>query len=72
MESALTEIIAAAKAAGALGALVFFYLWQRAEKRIEALQARNEQLIERVFTALSDTKDALRELRGMFGARDDR
>jgi membrane protein implicated in regulation of membrane protease activity len=72
METVLVEAIAAAKAAGVLGAMVFFWLWQRAEKRIENLQERNEQLIERVFTALSDTKDALRELRGMFGARNDR
>lgn len=69
VEPLVTEIISAAKAAGLLGSMVFLYLWLRAEKRNEELHQRNETLIERVFQALSDTKDALRDLRSMFGGR---
>lgn len=69
MEPLINEIMTAAKAAGVLGSMTFLWLWLRAEKKVEALQERNEALIERVFAVLTDTKDALRELRAMFGGR---
>jgi hypothetical protein len=67
MDPILTGLWQSAQQAGPFAALILLVLWwfERDERR--ELQRERNALLERMLTAMSDTKDAIRELRAIVG-----
>jgi hypothetical protein len=67
MDPVLNGLWQSAQQAGPFAVLIMLALWwfERGERR--ELQHERNVLLERMLTAMSETKDAIRELRGIVG-----